>query len=155
MPRWQACELVGREAPWGDGRALARLPLGIVTALATARRCTKSGPSALLPAVAETRSSRVFREAGQPTPTRLAWFFIALTRIIYGNRACLFESVVLATALRSMGYEARIVVGHDPAPALTTDLMHAWVEIDGVAAMLTDRRNGLQFQRVLEIPGDG
>jgi transglutaminase superfamily protein len=127
----------------------------VIAALTTARRCVEAGPSAALRHLSfdETRRAPRLRELPE-LPTRLAWFFVVLTRALFGHRECLFESVVLAAAFRRMGYDARVVIGHDLAPSFTSDFMHAWVEVDGEAVTLSDRGNGLQFTRVMAVPRD-
>lgn len=84
--------------------------------------------------------------------SRLAWLFISLTRTLFGERECLFESTVMANALRAMGYDAHVVIGHHFVSSLAGAPMHAWVEVGGRAIFLRDRGNDLRFIRVLAFP---
>jgi hypothetical protein len=146
-----ACALLDRRGAWGEFSGLPRLPLGIAAALVAGVRCARLGPSAVL-------SQRVIdhrraRRCPRRPPTGLAWFFVALTRALFGQRECLFEAVVLSSALRKMGFDARIVIGHVFAPSSFTDSpMHAWVELGGEAVTLYDRGNDVLFTRVMEFP---
>ncbi len=137
MPTREVKALLGYREAWGRRRNLLFIGAGLKAAICVGRRVRESGPAAQLQVLRPANPLRAAQPLTDP-PSRLSWFMIQVSRAFHGRQACLFESIVLATALRAMRYDARLLLGHAHAAELTAAPMHAWVEIDGVSVRRRD-----------------
>lgn len=56
-----------------------------------------------------------------------------VTRCTFGAKACLFESMMVCGGMRTLGYNACVVVGYETVTSVRGSPVHAWVEVDGYA----------------------
>lgn len=76
---------------------------------------------------------------------KLAWRLTVVSRLMWGRRPCLFESVVVAAGLRKMGIPAEVVIAHVTSPVISSDPVHAWVSLNE-HVLTEDAFDGLYFE---------
>ncbi|ONI71934.1 hypothetical protein BWI15_17615 [Kribbella sp. ALI-6-A] len=54
-----------------------------------------------------------------------------MLRLLCGPMNCLQESVAVATALRSLGHDATVFIGHEKTNLGAATPLHAWAQLDG------------------------
>ncbi|NKS70083.1 hypothetical protein GS584_14860 [Rhodococcus hoagii] len=103
----------------------------------TARKFKKGGIRKVISAPLERREPRRYGiEDGERaifSCKSIAYKLHGLGTTFLGEGACLRESLSLWRALRTLGYEAEIVIAHPLVASFENpDLLHAWVELDNV-----------------------